>query len=95
MALNYNKKSLCNPPALFHYKANALALRKAGLAVGLVIFMLLRLIISKNLQGQSLGFHIPLLCSEAALWSSLIQEVLMEARLPQDSLFTLSPLEKY
>lgn len=75
MSLNYNNTFLCNPPALFHYKVNALAL-----ALGLVLFIFLRLVVSKIIKGQSLGFYIPLPPPEAAFWRCLIQEVWIEVR---------------
>lgn len=51
-SLNYNNTFLCDPPALFHYKVNALALRKSNLALGLVTFTFLRLIVSKIITGE-------------------------------------------
>lgn len=71
---------LCNSPALFHYKMNALALRKTNLALGLVLFIFLRLTISKNIKGQSLDFYIPQLLREAGFQSCFNQMVLIEAR---------------
>lgn len=59
---------------------NALALRKTNLALGLVLFIFLRLTISKNIKGQSLDFYIPQLLREAGFQSCFNQMVLIEAR---------------